>query len=167
MRIMLVRHAETEWNKKNCVQGWSNIGLTCYGVEQAREFGSSLVKDEWDLIISSDLERAVQTAENMVECLDIPMKTMTELRERNYGDLEGMPQDEVKKKYPRLNYLADIPGGESYKSFYKRVICGFQFIENHYDNKRVIIVTHHGVLQILASYLGIVYKWDNLSFIIV
>ena len=164
MYIMLLRHAQTEWNKMGCVQGWSKIGLNRYGIKQTQRFCGILRKDYWDLVISSDLTRTIQTARGIAEYLNVPIITMQNLRERNYGELEGLLKDEINSKYPQLNYLSTIPGGESYKSFYKRVIRGFQDIVNCYGDYRLIIVTHNGVLQIMATCLGISGEWDNLSY---
>lgn len=164
MHIMIIRHGQTEWNKSERVQGWSDIGLNEYGISQVEKFCGLLKKDYWDLVISSDLIRAMQTARGIAIYLNIPMITMEKLRERNYGELEGFTRGELMNEYPQLNYLSTIPAGERYKAFYKRVRAGLQDIISEYSKCRLIIVTHNGVLQIISKYFGIVGEWDNLSY---
>lgn len=169
MTIMLVRHAQTEWNNDERVQGWSDIALNDAGVIQAYNFCKKVNNDCWDLVISSDLQRAKQSASIVAQYLNLPLVFFSELRERNYGKLEGMKQEEISHHYQNLNFITDIPGGELYKNFYVRVIIAFSKIVKTYNNENIIIVTHGAVLNIICfNYLKLKgYKWKNMSHIVI
>src|SRR5699024_6004320 len=88
--IRLIRHGETNWNKEGRIQGKTDIPLNETGRIQAEECAASLKHSEWDIIISSPLKRAKQTAEIINKNLHLPIMEMSAFAERNYGDAEGM-----------------------------------------------------------------------------
>lgn len=89
--ICLVRHGETDWNACGRLQGKTDIPLNDKGRTQANQCGMYLAKSDWDVIISSPLKRAVETAEIISSYIVQPtILTMVEFIERDYGDAEGM-----------------------------------------------------------------------------
>lgn len=97
MIIGFVRHGKTEWNELGRIQGQTDIPLNEMGLAQARALAQRLSDDEmeWDAILSSDLQRALETARVISDKLDIPLLEVdTRLRERFYGDIEGTTEQE-------------------------------------------------------------------------
>lgn len=149
MRICLVRHGETDWNLQNILQGSSDIPLNETGKLQALKSSEVLKDSHWDIIISSPLKRARETADIINQKLSIQVEEMNQFRERNYGKAEGLPLKEYNKMLP------NIPGLESHESVTKRITKGLEIIQNKYPNKNVLIVAHGAVINsILAKVSG-------------
>ncbi|NLE01703.1 MAG: histidine phosphatase family protein [Fibrobacter sp.] len=91
-----VRHGETEWNRAGIQQGHLNSPLTANGIKQARSLAKGLSGRGIEVIISSDLGRASQTADIIAKDLNLPLNTDNRLRERNLGILQGMTIEEFK-----------------------------------------------------------------------
>ena len=102
--LVLVRHGQSEWNKKNLFTGWKDPELTDLGIEEAIKAGKLLKTKEmkFDIMFTSDLFRAQETGrlilENMNQ-LDIPVIKNQSLNERNYGDLAGLNKDDAREKW--------------------------------------------------------------------
>jgi probable phosphoglycerate mutase len=165
MKVLLIRHGQTDWNKKKLIQGWSDIQLNEEGVSEVKEFSKSIKRDYWDYVISSDLSRARHTADIISKTLSIPLIITDRLRERNYGLYEGLDIKCLLNKQTRLNFKSELLEGESYKIFYKRVNLSWNILYEKYGDEKIIVVTHKGVLQIICNIIGITKKWDNLSFL--
>jgi probable phosphoglycerate mutase len=87
--ITIVRHGETTWNVEKRIQGHSNSKLTENGVLQAELVGNALAKRQFNVLISSDLERAAETAKIINKTLLLPHEYNPNLRERSFGIMEG------------------------------------------------------------------------------
>lgn len=103
-KIVLIRHGESEWNKKNLFAGWSDVDLTSFGVEQAKEAGVILKKKKFsfDLCFTSLLKRAIKTSSFILEEMDlmwIPVTKDWRLNERHYGDFQGKNRKDIAKKF--------------------------------------------------------------------
>lgn len=103
MRLVLLRHGESVWNKENRFTGWTDVGLSEKGVEEARNAGL-LLKEKgytFDIAFSSVLKRATDTLDIILKELElnIPIKYSWKLNERHYGALQGLNKDETRKKY--------------------------------------------------------------------
>lgn len=113
--LLLVRHGETDWNATRRIQGSSDIPLNETGRAQARETAAALAEQfagEHPLVVSSDLSRARETAEIIAGALGVDTpRTYPDLRERAYGEAEGMTDTEVIARYGGWHH-ADIPGAE-------------------------------------------------------
>ena len=113
--LVLVRHGQSEWNKKNLFTGWKDPKLTELGIEEAIKAGKILKTKEmkFDIMFTSDLFRAQETGrlilENMNQ-LDIPVIKNQSLNERNYGDLAGLNKDDAREKW-RLSNRETAFGG--------------------------------------------------------
>ena len=102
--LTLVRHGQSEWNKKNLFTGWENPGLTDQGLSEARETGLALKAGglKYDYLYTSVLDRAIHTANIILDALDVrEIKTIRNmaLNERDYGDLTGLNKDDARKKW--------------------------------------------------------------------
>ena len=90
-RLVLVRHGETDWNWERRLQGHTDNPLNTAGRAQARKAGRLLAADHWDVVVSSPLLRAEQTADHIADAVGLqPAGTVPELIERDYGSAEGM-----------------------------------------------------------------------------
>ena len=102
--LVLVRHGESDWNKKNLFTGWRDIDLSEQGVKEAREAGRKLKAQglKFDVAFTSALIRAQRTLDLMLEELGqtgIPVFKDQALNERDYGDLSGLNKDDARKKW--------------------------------------------------------------------
>lgn len=141
----LVRHGETDWNKAGRIQGSTDIPLNELGRVQARETGEKLARHSWDLIVSSPLGRALETAAIIAEQIGHPTPaTHSGIRERNYGDAEGLTGAELESRYPGH---ADVPGRESRDEVMDRVLNAMHEIASDYPGKHILLVAHGGVIR--------------------
>jgi broad specificity phosphatase PhoE len=156
LRIILVRHGQTQWNLEGRSQGHADSPLTALGVEQARLVSREVCQYRVDDFYCSDLGRTAQTAQVMVEtCRMLPQaKPDTRLREIDLGAWEGWTEDEIKRKnpkeyddYTRRPERFRSPQGESFDDVRDRIrgflseVCGRQA-------RAVLIVGHSGSLRI-------------------
>ena len=178
-RVIIIRHGETEWNLQARYQGQDNSPLTERGIAQAEAVGKRLATVPFDAIVSSDLQRAVDTAESIAaHHSQTPCFTDERLRERDFGKLTAMTRTEALEKYPEeeKSYLSHdpdyrIPGGESLRDVYDRAAAALDDWAARYDGQTLCVVTHGGVLgQFLRYVLGIplnhkrAYKFVNCAY---
>lgn len=153
-RITLVRHGEDEQDK---IGGWSDNKLTETGVEQIKSLAKTL-DSNYDLILSSDLLRAKQSAEILAESLDCLIEYDRGLRETNNGDLKDMTKAEFvackHKRFVDMSMDESYPNGESPESFYQRVKNAFTEILKKHNGKRLLIITHGGVITVIQCLLN-------------
>lgn len=148
--IRFIRHGETDWNKEQRMQGWTDIPLNDTGKMQATKAALRLQDQSWDRLIASPLSRAKHTAEILNEHMQLPLYTMEAFRERRYGDVEGMLRVDRAKKYPSGEY----PGAETREELTERVVDGINELHAQYPNKRMIISTHGGTINAILTYLS-------------
>lgn len=103
MKLVLLRHGESEWNKENRFTGWTDVDLSENGVKEAEDAGK-LLKEKgytFDIAFTSVLKRANRTLEIVLKemNLDIPVHYSYRLNERHYGALQGLNKDEMRKKF--------------------------------------------------------------------
>ena len=98
MRLYLIRHGETDWNKVRRIQGSSDISLNEYGRELARLTRDGLKKIPFDIAFTSPLDRAVETGKIILEGRNIPLHKDQRLAEADFGEYEGILEEELEKK---------------------------------------------------------------------
>ena len=152
----IVRHGQTNWNILGKTQGHGNSDLTAKGIEQATELAESIVNYPIDYIYSSDLGRAVQTAQILGDKLNIKVEETEALREMGFGEWEGLLIDEIKTNYANVYttwrnepHLAQIPGGETLHLIKDRVDSIIQSLNEKYDNKHILLVTHSVTVRVM------------------
>ncbi|MED1738317.1 histidine phosphatase family protein [Bacillus swezeyi] len=145
--ICLIRHGETDWNALGKLQGRTDIPLNETGKRQAKETGEFLKDADWDVIITSPLKRARETAEFINQYLGLEIVEMEDFIERNYGDAEGMPFAERMKLYPDKNY----PNQESKEALAERLMTGIQKVSDKYPDQKVLVVAHGAAIHTLLS----------------
>nr|GGG86482.1 putative phosphatase PhoE [Virgibacillus oceani] len=127
--------------------------MNATGIQQAEECGEFLKTLHWDVVITSPLKRAKQTAEIINKRLQIPLIEMGEFVEKSFGDAEGMTVEERMKAFPNNAY----PNQEDNKLLKIRVMKGIHKINEKYRNKKVLLVAHGAVIN---SILGTLSKGE-------
>ncbi|SHN22271.1 histidine phosphatase family protein [Gracilibacillus kekensis] len=145
--VCLVRHGETDWNAEGRIQGQTDIPLNENGKIQADECGQFLQVTDWDLLITSPLQRAKQTATIINQYLNLSMIEMDEFRERGFGDAEGMTVEERLRYFSGGNY----PNQEGREELSTRLVDGLNSIHQHYTGKKVLLVAHGAVINMILS----------------
>ena len=170
MNLILIRHGQSEWNALNQFTGWKDPGLTAKGIEEAHNAGRIInnLKINFDLVFTSALIRAQNTAEIILKEINQPLSTIKNqaLNERNYGDLAGLNKDDARKRWGdeqvhiwRRSYDIPPPGGESLKDTGERVLPFFMKEIHPYvcKGKNVLVAAHGNSLRSLIKFL------DNIS----
>lgn len=161
MRCCIVRHGETPWNAERRLQGHQDIPLNELGLAQAEAAARYLARCHqqapFSAIVSSDLQRAMQTASAIGQALALPVGQAPSLRERHYGDFEGKTPAEARQfdevAYEALVARDDLmaaPGrAEPLDGMVTRIEACLRALAAQYTNQSMILVTHGGVLDIL------------------
>ena len=157
-RIFLIRHGETAWNAERRLQGHLDIPLNAEGERQAGLLGAALAAEPIDLVVSSDLARAHQTAQAVARARALPVQIDPRLRERAYGGFEGLLYSEIEQRFP-AEFAAwqarDVDGvlpqgkhiGESFRHFYARATGAILDWAAAHRGKTIALVAHGGVLE--------------------
>ena len=168
--IYLVRHGQTNWNILGKTQGHGNSNLTEKGINQAKDLAESMIKYPIDYIYSSDLGRAVETAEIIANKFDKEVITTPALREMGFGEWEGLLIKEIQENYADIYktwrnqpHLAEIPGGETLQIIKERTDKFLQELNEKYDGKHIVLVTHSVtarviLLSVLNSAMENIYR---------
>jgi broad specificity phosphatase PhoE len=164
LKLILVRHGETHWNKDGLVQGGdSDIELNDTGLEQARKLAAFLKNEPIVAILSSSLQRAVATAEVIASQHQLPIEIDQGLKELKVGDLEGTSISNLRTTFSRflLQWWQDgeamkLPNGESLVELQQRawkVIEGL--LEKHKDGTAVVVSHYFVTLAIILKALNL------------
>lgn len=171
----IVRHGETDWNKKRLIQGQTDTALNELGINQAQKIAEKFKDVHFDLAFSSDLLRAKRTAEIIALEHKLAVQATERLRERKFGSLEGQPGETLKihsKLMLALNEEARkkiriTPDAENDEEFASRVITFLRETALAYPDQTILAATHSGVLRILLIHLGFMTyeEFDTMRFI--
>ncbi|MBL7142587.1 MAG: 2,3-diphosphoglycerate-dependent phosphoglycerate mutase [Candidatus Pacebacteria bacterium] len=180
-KLLLLRHLQSQWNKENRFTGWTDIPLSEEGIESAKEVAEKLAGFQIDKVYTSPLTRNRGTVSLILENLgkidedksssspftnawvkDVPIIVDKALDERNYGRLQGLNKNDVKRQYGeaqvklwRRGWNDAPPEGESLKDVYNRVV---PFYEEHIEKdlkegKNVLVVASHNSLRALVKHI--------------
>ena len=163
MRLILVRHGETDMNLEGRVQGISDAPLNETGRDQASALGSRLRSFAPDGIYSSPLSRAFETAKAIAQHGDLSVVQVEDLRELDVGDLDGLTGSELRDGYPDFmkQWMTDVaplemPGGESIAALQERAWATVERLAEKHPEQKVIAVSHNFLIQsILLRVLGL------------
>ena len=158
--ITMIRHGETEWNLTGRWQGHADSPLSDRGISQAEKLGERIKSEKFDFFYSSDLGRALHTAELVGKPSGMTAQPYSGLRERDLGVLEALNTEEMKKLHPNVynSFRKDgpsyeVPNGESFKQFYDRCARSLEEISNRHSGAKIALVTHGGVLGAIFRYV--------------
>ncbi|MBB4844504.1 putative phosphoglycerate mutase [Paucibacter oligotrophus] len=164
-QILALRHGETEWNSLGRYQGQTDIPLNEQGLLQARQAAQALASTPLHAIYSSDLARALQTAQVLAECQRLPLQIEPGLREQHFGVFQGLSSDEILRRWPQAHARwhareADFgpEGGESRSAFNTRCMAAIEGLARRHRGQTIALVCHGGVLDCLyraAAGLGL------------
>jgi len=155
--MYLVRHGQTDWNVSGRVQGQNKVCLNGVGKQQAAEVAQLFKRVHLDVVYSSPVLRAMQTAQVIANKV-VPAP---EFREREIGELAGLVKEEILAKFPTIRRDQDKKGidwtppgsGETLREFQKRCIKGFQDLVQKNQGKKVLVVSHGGVIKSIVHWL--------------
>lgn len=152
MKMIIVRHGQTNFNKRNRLQGHIESELTEEGILQSYSLKESLKNTVIDLIISSPLSRTKKLAEIINEDRNLPLLYDDRLMERSYGGLEGLYGNNINiSNLWNIDMNLSDNNVESVISFLDRMKSFLQECEKKYDKKSILLVTHSGN-SIAANY---------------
>ncbi len=151
----LIRHAETQWNADGRWQGHGDPPLSARGRAQAAELATALTGQPIDLLVTSDLQRALATAEAVAKALLLTPELDPRLRELDVGSWTGLTRDEIRARDPELlaHFETEDPavrpgGGETRREFRLRVDEAVESLAER-SCERIALVAHFGVIRAL------------------
>ncbi|MXZ30057.1 MAG: histidine phosphatase family protein [Acidimicrobiia bacterium] len=157
-RLLLLRHAESEWNAQGRWQGQADTPLTERGRRHAAEAGPLLAS--FEMLVCSDLRRARQTAEIIAAGAEIEtIDTEPRLRERNAGPWQGLTRDEIERDWP--GYLASGRRPDDYETDEQLVVRAdaalghIALLADRRGTSEVLVITHGGVIHSLTVRAGL------------
>jgi len=170
MKLYIVRHGQTAWNKEEVFRGTKDIPLNDVGLKEAEALGVYLKGVSFDAIYTSPLSRATQTADAVARMVDISPQTEPNLIDLNFGTWQGVSHKEVKKKFPDLYNTwitapeqAKFPGGESLQDVLNRIQSLISALLEKYPDETVGLFTHRVVCKVLICRLlglGLDHFWQ-------
>jgi probable phosphoglycerate mutase len=159
--LILIRHGETAWNAEHRIQGHLDSPLNDEGLAQALLLGERLAREPFDQFYTSDLGRALQTAQPIADRSGKRPLPDARLRERNLGVFQGLTSPECEQRYPEdyaRFHLRDpdhvVPGGESIRQVYDRVSAALEALVRSHPRQRVLVVTHGGILDAVYRFVN-------------
>ena len=154
--LIFIRHGETDWNRQQRFQGQIDVPLNATGQLQAQRLAAALAGERFDVLVSSDLQRARATAMPLERLHARQALPQPALREQSFGVLEGLDVPSIKVRHPQLwaqwlRHDADyaLPDGESTRQFHARVMAAVRELADAHAGKTLLLVTHGGVLDML------------------
>ena len=159
MRLILIRHGQTDWNVRHIVQGKNDLPLNRTGVAQAEDIGNFLKEREISAIYSSPLRRAYQTAIRIARGGAVTVDDR--LTERDFGKWDGMGFPQIAEAYPDLWKIwrttpaeAEIPGAERIATVAERCLSILgEIVQRHCPkNETVVIVSHTITLKLIMGH---------------
>lgn len=167
IHLYLARHGETDFNAQLRYQGSTDMPLNELGWSQARSL-TERVPQEVTRIVASPLLRAQQTASFVSQARGLPILTVPEFRERDFGVFEGLTLEETRVLYPELferkvaqQWNTAPPGGETIRDVVARVQAGLLQLEAEHGGESVLLVAH-GFIARAVRYL--VKRWPETDF---
>ncbi len=155
--FVFIRHGETDWNRQQRFQGQIDVPLNALGREQAARLAQRMRAERFDQLICSDLLRTRETAAPTAGVHAVAPVLNAGLREQAFGVLEGLAVPSIQAQHPELwaqwlKHDADygLPqGGESVRRFHARVLGCVRELAREHGARRLVVVTHGGVLDML------------------
>ena len=145
----LLRHGQTDWNINFLLQGVTDIPMNDTGIEQVRLAAQALKASDWDVVLTSPLTRAKQTAQIIASHVGFDeILTHELLIERSFGEAEGLSHEQWRAKYANLD---EIPGGESRTQLAERSQRLLDYVSSEFKGMRVLAISHGALIRGLLS----------------
>ena len=156
--LLLVRHGETDWNRDRRFQGHADPPLNETGREQAHALAADLAGERIQLVYTSDLRRARETAEIVAARLEADVVALRELREIDVGEWQGLTWPEIEARYPEGARAWHEHGhgwetGETYDELGERVVSALRRIAADHPEERVLVIGHGGTIRATRAFL--------------
>jgi alpha-ribazole phosphatase len=169
-KILLVRHGETEKNSSQRYWGKTDVNLGAVGLRQAEQVRDRLATEKIDYVYTSEMRRAVLTARTIASLHCLKETHCPELREIDFGQIEGLDFNEVQQQFPAIarmwierNPELCYPEGESLRQLDARLARFKNRLAQHNAEDVVLVVAHSGVLRtLICQLLGLETRnrWD-------
>ncbi|MCH7952077.1 histidine phosphatase family protein [Patescibacteria group bacterium] len=162
-KIILIRHAETEHTLKGIIQGWLDVPLNKAGLKQAEKLAHRLKDEAVDVIYSSDLKRAYQTAKPLAKIKQLKPIRTKKIREWHMGTWTGKTWKVINKEYSHVfdevGNIKDLTWkghqGESINELIKRLKSFLNHLFKKHRNQTVVIFTHAGTKRRILDLLKV------------
>jgi len=158
--IILCRHGETDWNRQGRYQGRTDVPLNARGREQARELACRLARERIDVVYSSTLERAYETARAIAQVHGLDVRRDPRLDEIDQGSWEGLRRDEIALRHPAeleawQHHPIDLrlPGGETLEEVRVRVRAALDDMMLLHEGKVICLVAHSVSMAVIKHEL--------------
>lgn len=156
MKLILVRHGETDWNREQRFQGQANQGLNVTGHRQAAALAEGLRAAAADVVVASDLRRAQETAYPIASVFGLSVQLESRVREVAFGAWEGLTYSDVQQQFPGglSAWQKDAlhvapPRGETLMQVNERVQAALSNLTDQYRHQTVVLITHGGPIRLL------------------
>ena len=160
MKLFLIRHGQTEWNRLGKYQGQADIALSEDGLRQAELLAKAFPAETLNVIYTSDLKRALMTAECLERRYHCPIYPDAGLRELNFGDWEGLTYEEIATRWPQevenlfgAPEKLQIPNGETFAALQARAMKKLRAIRMENEGKEVAVVAHGAIAKTILTAL--------------
>ncbi len=167
MKLVLVRHGETEWNKLGKFQGQRDIALNARGLAQAKETAKAVVEWQHSVVYSSPLKRTMQVAQEISRLSGMPVEQVPGVRELSLGDLEGVTGEEMRNGWPEMSAAwrddpssVSMPNGETLLELQERAWRALVELEQTHlqteaQDEALILVSHNfAIRSMIGKILG-------------
>ena len=171
MKLYIVRHGETEWNRIGKLQGWQNSDLTEEGIKNAMKLGERLKDIDFAHIYTSPQNRALVTAKHIKGNRDMEIKAIDDLKEMGFGLWEGLDNEELIALYGDGNYnFWNNPeeyspnGGETFDELFQRIGNSLDYILNNSKEGNILVVSHGISIKALFAIINkteLKYFWED------
>ncbi len=153
-RFLIMRHAPTAWNQERRIQGQYDTPLSPQGLDLARHWAQALLEHDFQAVLASDLRRAQETVEAVVNDKELPSMADPRLREQNWGNWTGMLLSEVTAKeefriQAERGWEFRPPGGENRREVLQRTLDALADADHRWPGHTVLVVAHQGVIKCL------------------
>ena len=160
VRLFLIRHGETDHNKRGLALGRADVPLNAHGQNQVRKLASATAREPLTTVYSSPLRRALDTATAIADPRGLPVQVQESLVEMDIGEAEGLPYEEVQKRYPRIMTAGGcediLPNAERLLDVQRRAWGFVEVMQGNHSGEDVAVVSHNMViLSLLTKVLSI------------
>ena len=152
MKLYVARHGQTQWNLENKILGRTDLPLTEVGKAQAEILADRVSDLELDLIISSPMRRAMETAGAVANRYHLPVLTDERLIEQDFGIYEGQHHKVPDYLENKRQFAYRYPGGESGFDVAHRVYGFLEELKEKYPSQRILVVCHRCICRIIRTY---------------